>query len=172
MILLGAIDWYAFFFLLFALVTCCFAVGVVLASNIVRMAFYLTLSLGAAAGSQAWGLLGPGTLPAAAMVFSACSMGRFWLARRAELGALRRHASLDLAFVGMPGCQLRTDLGVVAGPWVAAGSSFSYSLALPAAPPALLGQQLFTQAATLSNPPVNAFGAITSNGIRGTLGDI
>ena len=81
-------------------------------------------------------------------------------------------AILDLAFVGMPGCQLRTDLGVVAGPWVAAGSSFSYSLALPAAPPALLGQQLFTQAATLSNPPVNAFGAITSNGIRGTLGDI
>jgi NADH-quinone oxidoreductase subunit J len=50
MILLGFIDWYAFFFLLFALITCSFAVAVVLTNNIVRMAFYLTLSLGAAAG--------------------------------------------------------------------------------------------------------------------------
>jgi len=47
---LAAIDWHAFFFLLFALLACGFAVAVVATSNIVRMAFYLTLSLGATAG--------------------------------------------------------------------------------------------------------------------------
>src|SRR5687768_303711 len=47
---LAAIDWHAFFFLLFALLACGFAVAVVASSNIVRMAFYLTLSLGATAG--------------------------------------------------------------------------------------------------------------------------
>jgi len=43
-------NWHSFFFLLFALIACAFAVAVVLTSNIVRMAFYLTLSLGATAG--------------------------------------------------------------------------------------------------------------------------
>jgi len=50
MTLLAATDWYAFFFLLFALLACGFAAAVLLTSNIVRMAFYLTLSLGATAG--------------------------------------------------------------------------------------------------------------------------
>jgi NADH-quinone oxidoreductase subunit J len=45
-----AINWQSFFFLLFALVTCVFAVAVVLTSNVVRMAFYLILSLGSTAG--------------------------------------------------------------------------------------------------------------------------
>lgn len=45
-----SINWHTFYFLLFSLVSCAFAVGVVLASNIVRMAFYLILSLGATAG--------------------------------------------------------------------------------------------------------------------------
>ena len=44
------VDWHAFFFWMFALFTCGFAVGVVFTGNIVRMAFYLTLSLGASAG--------------------------------------------------------------------------------------------------------------------------
>lgn len=44
------INWHSFFFLLFALVACLFAVAVVASSNIVRMAFYLVLSLGATAG--------------------------------------------------------------------------------------------------------------------------
>ncbi len=44
------IDWYAVLFWLFALVACGFALAVVLAANIVRMAFALTLSLGAVAG--------------------------------------------------------------------------------------------------------------------------
>lgn len=44
------INWHSFFFFLFALVSCAFAVLVVLSANIVRMAFYLTISLGATAG--------------------------------------------------------------------------------------------------------------------------
>lgn len=43
-------NWHTFFFLLFALVACGFAVMVVLSSNIVRMALYLIFSLGATAG--------------------------------------------------------------------------------------------------------------------------
>lgn len=43
-------NWHSFFFLLFSLVACGFALAVVFTSNIVRMAFYLVLSLGATAG--------------------------------------------------------------------------------------------------------------------------
>lgn len=44
------IYWPTFFFYLFSLIACGFALGVLLASNIVRMAFYLVLSLAATAG--------------------------------------------------------------------------------------------------------------------------
>lgn len=44
------INWHSFFFLLMALVACTFAVAVVLTGNVVRMAFYLTISLGGVAG--------------------------------------------------------------------------------------------------------------------------
>ena len=44
------IDWYSLFFYLMAIAACGFALAVVLASNIVRMAFYLVMSLGAVAG--------------------------------------------------------------------------------------------------------------------------
>jgi len=47
---LAAINWHATAFLFFALVACGFALAVVLTSNVVRMAFFLTLSLGATAG--------------------------------------------------------------------------------------------------------------------------
>ncbi len=43
-------NWHTFFFLLFSLLACGFALAVVFSSNIVRMAFYLVLSLGATAG--------------------------------------------------------------------------------------------------------------------------
>lgn len=49
MILLGSF-WDQFFFALFALMTCVFALGVLFSSNVVRMAFYLVISLGASAG--------------------------------------------------------------------------------------------------------------------------
>lgn len=76
----------------------------------------------------------------------------------------------DLGFLGMPGCQLRAGIDYVGGPWTPATSTFTYSFPVPSVPPALVGVDLFTQAATFSNPPVNAFGAITSNGVVGTLG--
>lgn len=47
--MLAAINWHSFFFLLSALVACGFAVGVLVSSNIVRMAFYLIVSLTATA---------------------------------------------------------------------------------------------------------------------------
>ena len=47
---MDAINWHSFFFLLSALGACSFALAVVLANNIVRMAFYLVLSLTATAG--------------------------------------------------------------------------------------------------------------------------
>ena len=49
MMLLAATDWHSVFFILFALLACGFAVGVLVTSNIVRMAFYLTLCLGSTA---------------------------------------------------------------------------------------------------------------------------
>lgn len=45
-----SINWNSVFFLLFALLACGFALAVVFTSNIVRMALYLVLSLGATAG--------------------------------------------------------------------------------------------------------------------------
>jgi NADH-quinone oxidoreductase subunit J len=44
------INWHTFYFLLFALITSAFAIAVVVSNNIVRMAFYLALSLSATAG--------------------------------------------------------------------------------------------------------------------------
>ena len=47
---LAALDWHSIFFYLYALFACGFALAMLASSNIVRMAFYLTLSLGATAG--------------------------------------------------------------------------------------------------------------------------
>jgi len=44
------INWHGMFFAIFALAACAMAVAVVLTDNVVRMAFYLVLSLGATAG--------------------------------------------------------------------------------------------------------------------------
>lgn len=49
-LLFAMIDWHEFFFMLFALIACLFGLAVVFAGNIVRMAFYLIISLGATAG--------------------------------------------------------------------------------------------------------------------------
>jgi NADH:ubiquinone oxidoreductase subunit 6 (subunit J) len=45
-----AIDWHTVFFLAFAAAACVCAIAVVVATNVVRMALYLVLSLGATAG--------------------------------------------------------------------------------------------------------------------------
>jgi NADH-quinone oxidoreductase subunit J len=47
---LAAINWHSCAFALFAVITCFFAFAVVATSNVVRMAFYLTLALGSTAG--------------------------------------------------------------------------------------------------------------------------
>ena len=48
--MLDAINWHSFLFLLFAGLTCGFAIGVLLSTSIVRMAFYLIVSLASTAG--------------------------------------------------------------------------------------------------------------------------
>jgi NADH-quinone oxidoreductase subunit J len=48
--MIAMVDWHAFYFTAFALVACAFALAVLFTSNIVRMAFYLVLSLGATSG--------------------------------------------------------------------------------------------------------------------------
>lgn len=50
MILFAAINWHSFFFLLFAAIACVSGIAVLVSSNIVRMAFYLIVSLAATAG--------------------------------------------------------------------------------------------------------------------------
>ena len=49
-LMLAAVNFHTLLFYLFALLACGFAVGVVVADNVVRMALYLVLSLGATAG--------------------------------------------------------------------------------------------------------------------------
>ena len=49
-VFVAAINWHSLLFYLFASAACGFAVAVVLTENVVRMAFYLVLSLGATAG--------------------------------------------------------------------------------------------------------------------------
>jgi NADH-quinone oxidoreductase subunit J len=48
--LLAALNWHTFFFMFFAIMACSFALAVLFCSNIVRMAFYLVISLGATSG--------------------------------------------------------------------------------------------------------------------------
>lgn len=50
MVLAAAVNWHSVFFLLFGFLACLFALGVLFSANIVRMAFYLIISLGATAG--------------------------------------------------------------------------------------------------------------------------
>jgi hypothetical protein len=75
----------------------------------------------------------------------------------------------DLAFLGLPGCPLRATLDVL-NVWLVAGNTHAHSLAIPNAP-ALLNVHVFANSVAFQ-PGVNAFGAITSNGIDGTLGDV
>ncbi|MFY9341760.1 MAG: hypothetical protein WAT39_04685 [Planctomycetota bacterium] len=74
----------------------------------------------------------------------------------------------DLFFLGMPGCGLRASLDFLSA--YPGGGPHSYSLAIPANP-TLLNVHIYTTSASFQVPPVNAFGAITSNGIDGKIGD-
>jgi hypothetical protein len=74
----------------------------------------------------------------------------------------------DLGFIGMPTCGLRASLDVL-NAWIVAGASHAYGVPVPNNP-ALINQHVFTTSAVFQVPPVNAFGAITSNGIDGKIG--
>jgi hypothetical protein len=74
----------------------------------------------------------------------------------------------DLFFLGAPGCGLRASLDVTSTYFVA-GATRTYSLPIPNNP-VLSGFSLYTTTAVFQNPAVNALGAITSNGIQGTVG--
>lgn len=50
MMLFAAVNWHTVFFMLFSLMSCGFALCVLFAQNVVRMAFYLILSLASTAG--------------------------------------------------------------------------------------------------------------------------
>jgi hypothetical protein len=76
----------------------------------------------------------------------------------------------DLAFIGAPGCGLRASLDATSA-WIVAGSTHAYSLAIPNVA-SLIGFSVFTTSVVFENPPTNAFGAITANGIHGTIGDV
>jgi hypothetical protein len=75
----------------------------------------------------------------------------------------------DLTVIGAPTCGVRASLDYL-GAWTVAGATHAYSLPIPN-DPALLNLHVYTTSAVFQNPPVNAFGAITSNGIDGKIGD-
>jgi hypothetical protein len=76
---------------------------------------------------------------------------------------------LDLGFLGMPGCQLRSSLDVL-NAWVVAGSNHYHSFFVPNNP-AIVGVHVFTAGAVFM-PGINPFGAITSNGLDGLVGTL
>jgi hypothetical protein len=86
-----------------------------------------------------------------------------------DIFGLSDPAIADLGFLGMPTCGLRASLDLL-NAWLPAGNTHAYSFAVPNNP-AILNVHLFTTSAAFQNPPVNAFGAITSNGIDGRIGD-
>jgi hypothetical protein len=76
----------------------------------------------------------------------------------------------DLAFLGAPGCGLRASLDVL-NAWIVTGATHTYSLPLPNNT-ALLNLHVHTTSVVFGSPPLNAFGAITSNGIDGLIGNL
>jgi hypothetical protein len=76
----------------------------------------------------------------------------------------------DLFFIGAPGCGARSSLEATSA-WIVSGASHTYSLAIPNVP-SLVNFNLFTTSVVFQSPATNAFGAITANGIQGTVGDV
>ena len=74
----------------------------------------------------------------------------------------------DLSALGLPGCGLRASLDAVI-PFAVTGPTHIDSIYLPNIS-ALVGTSLYASAALFQNPPVNSFGAITANGVQGTIG--
>lgn len=75
----------------------------------------------------------------------------------------------DLTILGLPNCGLRASLDVL-NVWLPLGGGHNYSLPIPL-DPALINFHLFTTSVVFQ-PSANPFGALTSNGIDGKLGDV
>ena len=75
----------------------------------------------------------------------------------------------DLFFIGMPTCGLRATPDVIGGAWLNLGVPNLTILPLPANP-ALTGVSIYATSAVFESIPVNAFGAVTANGVQGVLG--
>jgi len=82
------------------------------------------------------------------------------------LGLTEFTAGIDLTFLGMPGCYLYSSLDVT-GTFFPVGGTGSSPLSIPPNP-ALAGTVILTQSAVWV-PGINAFGFISSNGVRLTL---
>ena len=76
----------------------------------------------------------------------------------------------DLFFLGAPGCGLRASLDATSA-FIVTGASQPYALAIPNSP-TLINFNLYSTAAVFQFPAVNAFGAITANGVQGMIGDL
>ena len=74
---------------------------------------------------------------------------------------------LDLAGIGMAGCQLHAE-PLVLDPLVGSGTTLPWSASVPAGT-ALLGVRLFQQALVF-DPTANAFGFVASNAAAATIG--
>jgi hypothetical protein len=79
---------------------------------------------------------------------------------------------IDLGIIGAPGCLAHIDIGPAVGSVISnlgvPGLSMTSQLPIPASTP-LLGFQLFAQTVWL-DAAANPFGALTSNGVRTTVG--
>lgn len=76
----------------------------------------------------------------------------------------------DLAVIGMPNCGLRASLDVLVA-FAVAGGTHGYALPIPSSV-GLIGVDLFSTTVVFPSQPVNPFGAITANGLRGRLGNV
>lgn len=83
--------------------------------------------------------------------------------------------SFPLDILGMSGCGLHASMDVIVGPQVGFGQSVIWSpLTLPALPVSFVGFQFYVQSAVLGSSENGAFGvgALTSNGLRCTIGSL
>lgn len=74
----------------------------------------------------------------------------------------------DLSSIGLPGCGLRASLDILTAFTVPYGAPVHpWSIAVPAN--TAFGLQVFATTIVATNPPTNALGLVTSNGIRGVV---
>ncbi|MCB9878332.1 MAG: zinc metalloprotease [Planctomycetes bacterium] len=85
------------------------------------------------------------------------------------VGWSQQPSALDLAFLGAPGCPLLVTPDVLQF-YLLSATTAQWSLPLPASQ-ALVGVELFTQGAELTNG-VNALGLLTANGVELVIGSL